>query len=822
MVRYGLVLLLVAAPLAADAPIWGQAVGGRTTLMVGVKVAGREVGVVEALATEQGVCLLVEDFARLAAVQWQRESRVLATPLGQTTFAPEELLQVEGAEYLCPPTAHTRLGVEFLFDPQEVALTLDLPWGLALAAPVRALVPEIHPPAWGVGQVRADAWLVRQGETTSYVGSLTLAGRAAAGQWRLLLDRPNQEDAQVREFFWQRQWSRAALALGRSFTQLSPLLSGYDFAGAQLAWSNEDLPARQAFWGGSVPWQGALRTFRGPAPPGSLVQLKVDGVVVASQLVGLSGRYEFLDVPVAGRGALVVEVQIFDRHNLLVPQEVRREVVSGAFQLLPEGRWVQVAGLGWGGFFGRQLLGESHQREPAGFYAGRRALGPRGTAEVLLQAVGDEWQVGVGLAGAPAPWWWVAGEAAASRGGRAFLVESQGVGSSLEFNLRWLSQSQGFAFGGPSLPRHDRSLELRRFFGSALELGLWARDVAQGGQRYRWLRPTLGLSLKRWLFLRVVPDQQGDLWGVLFATPTPRLRYSASVASTQVHDLTYDLGDRRWQLRATWERGGGVASRVTATAGWRAGGWWSPALRVGVSHSGGRTAPYAELSARLGGLWLRAEYQGIPGRLLPGQRLRPRLYLSLTADYSYASGLLAPSGHLPVQLHTGAVAGRLVLLGGKGRQNLAGARVVVVGVGGAVTDASGRFFVGSVPPGVYEVVLDAEKLPLELSVHRGRAVVEVEAGLATRVDFLLEERFGLAGQVVDASGQGLAVVTVVLVDERGQAVASGLTDAFGYYRFDQIPAGRYLVQLRGAQGQVLAQREVVLSEFLFGQDLQLP
>ncbi len=822
MVRFALCSLLVAARVAADAPVWGPAVGGRASLMVGVKVAGREVGVVEALATGQGVCLLVEDFARLAAAQWQRESRTLVTPLGQTTFAPEELLQVEEAEYLCPPLARIRLGVEFLFDAQEVALTLDLPWSLAPAAPARALLPEIQPPAWGVGQVRADAWLAREGEATSYVGSLTLAGRAAAGKWRLLVDRPNQEDAQVREFFWQRIWSHSALALGRSFTQLSPLLSGYDLVGAQLAWSNEDLPARQGFWGGSVPWQGALRTFRGPAPPGSLVRLKVDGVVVASQLVGLSGRYEFLDVPVAGRGAIVVEVEIFDRHNLLVPQEAHREVVSGAFQLLPEGRWVQVAGLGWGGFFGRKLLGESQQRESAGFYAARRALGREATAEVLVQALGKDWQAGVGVAAAPAPWWWVAGEAAASRGGRAFLVESQGVGSSVEFNFRWLSQSQGFAFGGQRLARHDRSLELRRFFGSALEVGLWARDVSQGGQRYRWLRPTLGLSLKRWLFLRVFPDQQGELWGVLMASPTPRLRYSAGVASTQTHDLTYDLGDRRWQVRATWERGGGVPSRLTATVGWRAGGWWSPAARLGVSHSGGRTAPYAELSARVGGLWLRAEYQGVSSRLLPGQGLRPRLYLSLTADYSYASGLFAPSGHWPVQQHTGAVAGRLVLLGGQGRHSLAGARVMVVGVGGALTDASGRFFVGSVPPGVYEVVLDAERLPLELSVQRGRAVVEVEAGLTTRVDFLLDERFGLAGQVVDASGQGLAEVPVALVDEWGQPVANGLTDAFGYYRFDQIPAGRYRVQLLGAQGQVLAEREVVLSEFLFGQDLQLP
>lgn len=806
--------------LAAKTLLWGPSVGGKTSLVVGVQVEGREVGVVEALSAEQGVCLSVEDFALLSGSRWEEGRRALTTPLGDLVFTLEELLLVEGKSYLCPQVAKARLGTVFSFDPYSVTLTLDFPWGLTRPAAERELlVPDFRPPGWGLGRLRADAWLVREGESETYVGSITLAGRAARGEWRLLMDRPNQEDTAVREFLWQRRWERANLSLGRSWVQLSPLLSGFDLLGTQLAWSNELFPARTG--NGFAPWTGALRTFRGPAPPGSLVKLKLDGMVVASQLVGLSGRYEFLDLPISGRGTVVVEVEIYDRHNLLVPQEVRREVVAGFWQILPPGRLIHMAGVGWGGFFGRDLFGEGEGRQSAFFYGLRRGLASRATGEVLFQALGDGWQAAVGLSATPAPWWFLALEAAKAKSGSAWLVESQAVSRDFEATFRAFSQTSGFGFGVWGQHRTDRSLEIRRFFSPWLEVGAWARDFRTGEQRFRWLRPTLGISLRQWLFLRVVPDQQGDLWATVLSSPHPRLRLAASLAKTQVYDATYDVKERRWQLRGTWETGGGPPPRVTATIGRMGERWWSPTLRVGASHSGGRTAPYLEASFRIGGLWFRGEYQGLPRRARSGEPVNSRLYLSLTADFAYASGFLSLSSGVFTQQHQGAVAGRLILLAGEGKRSLAGARIVVVGVGGTVTDAAGRFYVGSVPPGVYEVILDPEKLPLELSPKRSRAVVEVQAGLTTRVDFPLEELFGFAGQIRTDDGNPIPGATVVLVGAEGSQISRTFADAFGLYRFDQLPRGKYQVQVVGAEDQVLAKRDVELREFLFDQDLIL-
>jgi protocatechuate 3,4-dioxygenase beta subunit len=143
--------------------------------------------------------------------------------------------------------------------------------------------------------------------------------------------------------------------------------------------------------------------------------------------------------------------------------------------------------------------------------------------------------------------------------------------------------------------------------------------------------------------------------------------------------------------------------------------------------------------------------------------------------------------------------------------------VQVVGFGGTVTSADGSFFVGNVPPGVYEVELDPERLPLELVPVQRRFVVEVAAGTITRVDFPLRQLYGFAGQVRTTDGVGVAGARVVLLS-RGTEVASQETDAFGYFRFDQLEPGTYLLQAwRGEQK--LGERPVLLEGFLFDQDI---
>lgn len=805
--------------------LWQRGVSPGSLLVVGVRVEGREVAVVEALSTPSEVCLPVGDFARAAGISWSAAERKLVTPLGAVVLTAGELAEYAGELYLCPEVASARLGVLMSFDPAEVVVTLDLPWPLAQPAawvppPLR---PEVRAPAWGLGTVRGDLWVLREGSSTQRAGTALVTGRAVAGEWRVLLDQTQGEGTGLREFLWSRRWERHAVLLGRLYQQISPVFSGFDMVGGQWLWSNEPLPKLPGSGGGPVlPIASALRSFRGPAPVGSVVRLRLDGVVVASQTVGVSGRYEFVDVPVAGRGVAVAEVEIFDRHNLLVPKEVRRELVSAAAMLLPQGRRIQALGVGLAGYLGRDLLAPDSDLKPAAFYSVRWGATPTLTVEFLTQVRENRYQAGLGWAATPKPWWLLSGEVARGKGGNAYVVESYVFRRSFEVTGRFLQQDRGFGLLEPVLwDRHDRSLEVRRFWGRWLELGLWARDATVGSERIRWVRPTAGVSWGSTLFARVFPDSAGDMTGILSLNPHPRWRLAAGVSRTQTYDLQWELPSaREWVWRTTWETGGSAADRVTTTLGNRPTSWGGLAWRVGVSRSGPHTGAYAEASLRLmGGFFLRAEYQGVPTRAVENTRMRSRLFLSLTADYAYASGLFSPAGSLSVQRETGAIAGRLVAFGN--RVSLAGARVLVRGVGGATTDSEGRFFVGSVPPGVYEVELDPEKLPVELSPRRWRTVVEVLAGVTTRVDFPLEVLLGFAGRVTDGAGQPVPGLKVVVLGGGAQPLASTVTDPFGLYRFDQLPSGRYTVRALGPQGETLGERTVELTQFLFDQDLQL-
>ncbi len=133
-------------------------------------------------------------------------------------------------------------------------------------------------------------------------------------------------------------------------------------------------------------------------------------------------------------------------------------------------------------------------------------------------------------------------------------------------------------------------------------------------------------------------------------------------------------------------------------------------------------------------------------------------------------------------------------------------------------DARGRFLLDDVPSGVYALALDSEKLPLEYQPSDPVRRVQVRAGAVTRLDFAIALRLGFAGRVSGPDGAGRAELALEVHDAEGKRVAQGRSDAWGYYRFDGLPPGRYRVQ--SADGAV--QREVVLERsFVFDVNLSV-
>jgi RNA polymerase sigma factor (sigma-70 family) len=114
----------------------------------------------------------------------------------------------------------------------------------------------------------------------------------------------------------------------------------------------------------------------------------------------------------------------------------------------------------------------------------------------------------------------------------------------------------------------------------------------------------------------------------------------------------------------------------------------------------------------------------------------------------------------------------------------------------ATTDAAGAFRLTGLGPGDY--VVDASD-----GARTGRSRI-VRLAPGQRQDDVLVELdagHGMAGQVVDAGGDGVARATVILTPAAGGGPAVMLSDASGAFRFDGQLPGRYEIAARTADGQ---------------------
>lgn len=137
-------------------------------------------------------------------------------------------------------------------------------------------------------------------------------------------------------------------------------------------------------------------------------------------------------------------------------------------------------------------------------------------------------------------------------------------------------------------------------------------------------------------------------------------------------------------------------------------------------------------------------------------------------------------------------------------------------VGTAVTDAFGNYLFEELYPGTYVVSIDDTQGSLTGYTHttadsQAAAGDQLDSGLTTSVDSDLDNDFGyvnaalpnVSGNVfhdLDRDGvddgvvdEGIAGVSIALVDAGGNVVARTLTDANGDYLFPDVPAGDYTV-----------------------------
>lgn len=107
------------------------------------------------------------------------------------------------------------------------------------------------------------------------------------------------------------------------------------------------------------------------------------------------------------------------------------------------------------------------------------------------------------------------------------------------------------------------------------------------------------------------------------------------------------------------------------------------------------------------------------------------------------------------------------------------------------TDSSGNFEVTGLKPGSLELKLH---LPAELTAYRSERVLKFESGGCASEVFYVADNGRISGRVVDAEGNPVSGLGVVVLPITGWALNYyAKTDQEGRYKASSLPAGQYMV-----------------------------
>ncbi|MBW4430883.1 MAG: carboxypeptidase regulatory-like domain-containing protein [Pelatocladus maniniholoensis HA4357-MV3] len=783
-------------------------------VLVGVIINGQEVGNIDIRLDGNTILVPLKPFADIANFTIENTGGItkLKTPLGVIDLTPGDIRQLDGVTYISDFLVQEKLLTKITFDTAELALVVDLPWrksGEVSQQEKIELQPEIKPPSSTISSLRQELYLYKNSGDTSFYSSTLLGGRLAGGAWRVRLNNNFKNMPNLAEYFFYKRQDQLRYQIGRQQIGLHPLLNSMTLTGAQIGITN--LPAdrfNQSYNASELlPRRSQpLQTFKGKALPASFVQLRLGGIVIAQQQVGLNGTYEFLDVNVPTGSNDEIELLVYDRNNLSVPIEIRPLSINTSNLLLPAGGNVQLAGLGLSGNVVQDAFFDdfgSDAGKLVGFYQFRQGFSRNFTFESALQLVPDNLQAQAGFVWQPAIPAILTSSVGTSRGKFSYATDLDVDFGQLEI----LGNSQlfpsGYSSNSQSRDRYNHSLRVNYRFSNAFNLGFIARSFQNNSDSVNYISPTFNLLPFRAFSLSGRPDYKGRYLFNAFYNPTSSTRLAFS-SFGDIYNSSFNYNfNRQYQLSLGSEFGGDQSTLYSAILNHYSRRFGGLNWRMGIAYSNGEIGPVIGAGMQvLPGLYGRVDYQAIPSRI--GDQIgafgNDRLTVSLISDLSFAGGSIAPSRYYGLGQEKGGIAGRILIEGEKKKFNLEGANIRVVDsrndrVGGTKTDAFGNFFIGNLPEGVYVVEIDPDKLPVELSTIKTSIVAEVAGSAVTRLDFPVREEYGVAGKITDAADQPISEVQVELINADGKRVASGVTDEFGFYRFDNVPVGKYTINI---------------------------
>ena len=818
-----------AADAALPAPPGYIAESHHQTQVAGLILDGNDTGAsvrLLPLARGGGYAVELDQFARRIGtlVQVQGPLLLLPTPLGTAQLQSAEAIRHDGKRYFSIAKLAAKLGARIVFDEQEFALKVDLPWnpgGSAQASVLTAaqVKPDIYAPSLSLSSWHSEAYYTRLGNSSALSSYTDLGGALGPGFWRLRYYTNPGGRNRLTDYGWILDQGNGRWLLGNDQLALDPLLPYADLTGVQYAWTNQpalvygEAAGANQFVASQL--QGG-RVIRGSdGPPGGIAELRINGRAVARTAIRLDGTWAFRDVLL--RGDQRVEVALYQRFGDGTPLRIEQVSVANSAQALPAGTIISYGGAGADGnpldpAVGTHGLG--------GFYQLRYGLDQRWTLGSTVQrALGQNYGIvnAVGGFGALGTWGLTLG-----RNGSAGAWSLSGQGQT--HNLSWTGyaiQRGANYFPGYLQSSYDRYATLGWNASPDLGLNLSGRDAYDPifGQRIRFVKPGFSWRPFDSLGVSAQPDYFGNYaWNANWL-PGPRdqvslSRYSGVSQEQWQHSFSDGYGST---LSATHDGYLGTRYSALLSGLWRGPRpvLWTAGVLQGRGHFGYLLDAAVEA---IPGLSAHLQVQNDP--LIAAQPGQNGLLVQfvLVADFAVTPSGLVRGGMDSYAARQGSIAGRV---SGKLPANvhwsdLAGVPLLVDGRPRGRLDADGHYLIADLPPGVYRVQLDAEHLPIDLVPDRKAPWVQVRAGVTTTANFHISLQLGFAGRITRGTTP-LANAPIEILDARGNIVQRTDSDAWGYYRIDGLMPGTYRVRVAGSTRVVTLTRS-----FLFQQNLVLP
>ncbi len=749
----------------------------------------------------------------------------LGTPGGEVVAPLNYFRRIAGGIYFMDDLLDQELKVQWEFNSEKYALDITLPWWRRhenrRGTDRAALEPDFKPSSFGLTQARLDHSRYSDDNNSHVVNELLLRGRLAEGSWQADVIAVEDRDVRAEDYYWLRDFDHVQALVGNQDVLINPLLPEIRTTGVQALYNSKPLefnPYQDQTRNQYIRRLGIpVKDIEGVARPGAIAELRINDRLTARVRVRLDGTYEFNQVRLPSLQFATVQVHILDQRSLQTI-EVQDFTQTPSELLLDGGQTVAFTGIG---VSGNPLDPARDVGDEAVFGLWRYGLSDRVTLEVGLQSANGNVHEVAGLAASLGKQWTTSVSLGHHEGNVGYSSDLFGHGRGWNFNLRSQNLQDEFR-SQRSLKSFRHDLRYEYSLTPRLVLGVYGRSIQSGDNENDFFLPGATWRFNSRGFLRTWPDAGGGYRTEL------RSYHRESDWFEFIHDDTGYRAEYRFHQNEKLEYFARLEDRREAeSAIVEIGAAWYPrefddrsSVHASVlTHDGKFGYRFEWRTALLPGFYSQLELRDEPRASEfsdPGLQLR----WTLSVDFAFAGGRPIPGRNEFTNSRAGSIGGKLTLRSGAkvSSREIDLVSLIVDGVPHTAVVNGGHFLLEDLLPGVYQVSLSPEYLPMDLTPLDATYRVKVAPSATTKVNFTLAYEYGVAGQILFEDGQPAIGRVVNVYDSQHSLIHSTRTDQYGYYRLSGLEPGDYVIEVSQESQAAIEGRITIENTDLFDTD----